>query len=136
MANDLLVSGAARLEVGLRRGEGRKRFGAASLGLCHVGARHLADIEAVLGRLELLGQHLHVVLAQADDGRVAHDVHIGRRSIEEDGLLDRAQGLARSLHRRLRLADGIQILEALEERLRELNRPATGMASARGESTG
>ena len=92
MANDLLVSGAARLEIGLRRGEGGERFRAASLGLRHVGARHLADIEAVLGRLELLGQHLHVVLAQADDGRVAHDVDIGGRGIEKDGLLDRAQG--------------------------------------------
>ena len=77
---------------------------------------HLPDIEPVLfGRLELLGQHLHVVLAQADDGRVADDVHIGGRGIEEHGLLDGAQALARRLHRRLRLADGVQVLFLISE---------------------
>ena len=68
MADDLLISRAARLEIGLSGGERGERLGAARFGLRHVGARHLADIEAVLGRLELLGQHGDVVLAQTHDG--------------------------------------------------------------------
>ena len=60
MADDLFVGGAARLEVGLRGIELGNGVGPARLGLGHVGARHLADIEAVLGLAELLGQHLDV----------------------------------------------------------------------------
>ena len=60
MADDLLVGGAARLEVGLRGIELGDGVRPARLGLGHVGARHLADIEAVLGLAELLGQHLDV----------------------------------------------------------------------------
>ncbi len=122
MADDLLVSGAARLQIGLGRSQGGQRLGAAGLGLGHVGARDLADIEAVLGRLELLGQHRHVVLAQFHDGRVAYDIDVSGGGVEQHGLLDGAQALARRLHRRFRLADGVQVLEAFEQRLRQLHR--------------
>ena len=90
VADDLLVGGAARLEVGLSRGQGRQRLRAAGLGLGHVGARHLADIEPVFGGLELLAQQRDVILAQADDGGVAHDIDIGGHGIEQDRLLDAA----------------------------------------------
>ena len=91
MADDLLVGRAAGLEIGLGRGERRQRLSAPRFGLRHVGARHLADIKAVLGRLELLGQHGDVVLAQANDGRVAHDIDVSGRGIEQDRLLDGAK---------------------------------------------
>ncbi len=67
MADDLLVSRAACLEIGLGGGERGERLRAAGFCLRHIGARHLTHIESVLGRLELLGQHGDVVLAQADD---------------------------------------------------------------------
>src|SRR5262249_49501486 len=83
---------------------------------------HLAHIEAVLGCLELLGEHRHVVLAQAHDGRIAHDIDIGDYGVEQHGLLNAAQALARGLNCRLRPSDRVQILEALEQRLSELDR--------------
>ena len=127
MADDLLVGRAARLEIGLGCGERRQRLSAPGFGLRHVGARHLADIEAVLGRLELLGQHGDVVLAQANDGRVAHDIDVSGRGIEQDRLLDGAKRLARCLHLRLRLPDGVEVLKALEQRLGQLHRPTAGV---------
>ena len=125
MADDLLISRAAGLEIGLRRGERGQRLRAAGFCLGHVGAGHLADIEPVLGRLELLGQHGDVVLAQTHDRLVAHHVDISGRGIEQDGLLDAAQHFARRLHGRLRLPDGVEILEAFEQRLGQLHRIAT-----------
>src|SRR5215831_19402172 len=122
MTDDLLVGGVARLQIGLGRGQGRQSLGAAGLGLCHVGARHLAHIETVLGRLELLSEHRHVVLAQTHDGRVAHDIDIGGYGAEQHGLLNTAQALARGLNSRLCPSDGVQILESLEQRLSELDR--------------
>ena len=97
MTDDLLVGGVARLQIGLGRGQGRQSLGAAGLGLGRVGARHLAHIETVLGRLELLGEHRHVVLAQAHDGRVSHDIDIGGHGVEQHCLLDAAQALTCSL---------------------------------------
>ncbi len=117
MADDLLVGSAARLQIGLGPGERGERLGAPGLGLGHVGPRHLTDIEAVAGRLELLAEHADIVLAQTDHGLVAHDIDIGRGGVEQDGLLDDAQAFARRLHGRLGLADGIEILEAFEQRL-------------------
>ena len=136
MADDLLVSRAAGLEIGLGRGERRQRLGAPRFGLRHVGARHLADIETVLGRLELLGQHGDVVLAQANDGRVAHNIDVSGRGVEQDRLFDGAKRLTGCLHLRLRLPDGVEILEALEQRLGQLHRPTAGVAGALWECTG
>ncbi len=112
MADDLLKGGAARLEIRLSGGKGGQRFRAPRFGLRHIGARHLADIEAVPGRLELLAEHGDVVLAQADDGRIAHDIDIGGHGIEQDRLLDDAQRFARRLHGSLRPPDGVEIAES------------------------
>ena len=71
MADDALEGGAAGLQVGpsqIERGDGG---GAAGLGLRHVGASDLADVEAVLGGLEVPRQHGDVVFAQAHDSLVA-----------------------------------------------------------------
>ena len=54
MTDDLLVNGAARLEIGLGGGKRRKRFGTVSLSPSNIGAGHLADIKPVFGRAELL----------------------------------------------------------------------------------
>ena len=124
MADDLLIGRAARLEIGLSGGKRGKRLGAARFRLRHVGARHLADIETVLGRLQLLGEHGNVVLAQTHDGLIAHDIDVRCRGVEQDRLLDRPQRFAGGLHRGLRLPDGVEITETLEERLGQIDRIA------------
>src|SRR5215510_13736884 len=134
MTDDLLVGGVARLQIGLGRGQGRQSLGAAGLGLGHVGARHLAHIETILGRLELLGEHSHIVLTQTHDSRVAHDIDIGGHRVEQHRLFDAAQALARSLDRRLRPSDGVQILEALKQRLSELHRNAPRVGRRVGDT--
>ena len=130
MADDLLIGRAAGLEIGLSGGERGKRLGAARFRLRHVGARHLADIETVFGRLELLAEHGDVVLAQADDGLIAHHIDIGGRGVEQDRLLDGPQRFARGLHRGLRLPDGVEVPEALEDRLGQIDRIATRIGYA------
>src|SRR5262249_35906971 len=129
MTHDLLIGGVARLQIGLRCGQGRQSFGAAGLGLGHVGARHLAHIETVLGRLELLGEHRHVVLAQTHDSRVAHDIDIGGYGVEQHGLLNAAPALARSPDRRPCPPDGVQILKALHKRLSECTEKPRGLVT-------
>ena len=60
MSDHLLIGAAARFEVGLCRVKLGDGVGAARLGLRHVGARHLAHIEPILGLFELLGQDIDV----------------------------------------------------------------------------
>src|SRR5262249_53041568 len=88
------------------------------------------------GRLELLGEHRHVVLAQTHDSRVAHDIDIGSYGVEQHGLLNAAQALARSLDRRLCPSDGVQILKALEQRLSELHRKTARVSDTGGADAG
>ena len=116
MPDHLLIGGAARLEVGLRGIELGNGVRPARFGLGHVGARHLAIFESVLGLPELLGQHIDIGLAQTDHSLVAHHVDIGGDRVQR-GLLHRAQALAAGLHRGFGLADGVEILKALEDGL-------------------
>ena len=64
-ADHLLERAARRLQVAFGGLPLRRRAGQRRLGLRHVGAGDLADPEPVVGRLELLGQHLLVVDRQA-----------------------------------------------------------------------
>ncbi len=54
----------------------------ARFSLRHIGASHLPDFETVFGRLQLLSQHGHVVLAQADDSFITYNIDIRGHGIE------------------------------------------------------
>ncbi len=120
MADHLLVGGAAGLEVGLGGIKLGDRVRPARFGLGHVGAGHLADIKAILGLPELLGQHVNIGLAKLHDGLVAHHIDIGRGGVQKRGLLRGAQAFAPGLHRGFGLADGVEILKALKDGLAEI----------------
>ena len=94
MADDLLVAAAAGAQVGARRIEAGDGVGAAGFGLRHVGARHLADREAVLRRLQLARQHVDVVLVEPHQLLVAHHVHVGGDRLQQHAALHVAQHLA------------------------------------------
>jgi len=82
-------------QIALRGGQPAlcKRDG--GLGLRHVGARHLADLEPILGRAQFLAQQALVVFAQLDEFAVSDDVHVGPHRGQKHRLLDADQRLAR-----------------------------------------
>ncbi len=124
MADLALVGGAAGLQVGAGKVERRYGSGAAGLRLRHVGARHLADVEAVLGGLEIARQHGDVVLAQANDGLVAHHVDVGGHGIEQHDAFRGPQRFPLRPDGGLGLAHGVDHAKALEERLLHVDRIA------------
>src|SRR5262249_17787756 len=71
-----------------------------------------------------------VGLAELHYGLVAHYDDIGSDGIEQRGLLHGAQAFASGLHRGLGLPNGIQILKAFEDGLRERHRITTRMRHA------
>ncbi len=93
-ADDAPIGGLRGLQVRFRGQHLRLRRRDARFRLRDVGARHLADIEAVARLLELLLQHLHVAPLQIEDRGIAQHVHVGGRRIEQRGLHRVAQRLA------------------------------------------
>jgi hypothetical protein len=83
-----------------------------------VGARHFADIEAVTGLFQLLGEHFDVAAIEIEDRLVAQQIHIGGSGVKKDLLLGDAQGLARPRHLPFCPARAIGGLESVEQRLR------------------
>ncbi len=81
------------------------RAGEPRVALRHVGAGERAGIELRLRRVGLFLQDLHIVLAQAQNRAVAHDVHIGGRGAQQHRLLRRQELGARGAHQRLGAAD-------------------------------
>ncbi len=124
------IDGARGGEIGLRGQHLRLPRGDARFGLGHVGARDFADIEAVAGLAQLLLEHFDVAPLQIVDGAVAQHVHIGGRGVQQHGLLDHAQSLARGEYLRFGLAGPIAGLEAVEQGLRH-GRAVTGRVEAR-----
>jgi hypothetical protein len=116
-ADDLPVIGDAVLELRLRRVKLGTRLRERRLGLGDVGARHLADLEAVARLLELLFQYGNVVFAQIHHRRVAQHVHIGGGAVLEDRLLREAHGRAGGENVRLGLLDRILRAAAVENAL-------------------
>ena len=103
IAADHLAIGRRRgLVVGFRGEHLRAAGGQPRFRLRHVGARHLADIEAVAGLPQLLLQHLDVAPLQIEDRGVAQQVHVGGDRVEQHRLLGHAQGRARGQHLRSR----------------------------------
>ncbi len=112
-----LEGGAARLQVCLGKIESRDGRGAAGLGLGHVRARHFADVESILGLLECLLEHPHVAALDFDNGGVAQEVHVDGRSLQQHGLLEHPQGLARSRHLTFRSAGSVSGLLSVKDSL-------------------
>ena len=124
VADDPDVIGDRSGEICLRRGQRRARQRQARLRLRHIGAGDLADIEARLRRLELLGQHLDILLAELQDVAVANDIHIGGGAVEQNLLLDRQQALTTGTDQGFGLRRPADRLEAAENRLRQRDRDA------------
>jgi hypothetical protein len=102
MPDHLLVGGAAGLEVGLRCVELGDGIGPAGFGLGNVGARHLTDIESVLGLPEpQAGSDIRVALSHSTSlplppamsdswfrkGRVARRADVGAQAGDGDSDL-------------------------------------------------
>ena len=130
MADHALEGGAAGLQVGARQIERRHRGGAARLRLRHVGARHLADVEAVLGGPQIARQHRDVVLAQAHDGLVAHHVHVGRHRLQQHAAARRCAASRARRARSPRPRHRVDDAEAAEQRLHQAHLVAARIAVA------
>jgi len=102
----------------LRAQQRRSTRGEARFGLCDVGARHLADIKAVAGLFQLLGEDFDVATIKIEDRLIAQQIHVGSGGVEKHLLLGDAQGLARAHHLAFRLPRAIGGLKSVEKRLR------------------
>ena len=104
-------------------GLGGKQLGAADvearLGLRHVGGGDVAALQPRLGLAQLLAQHFEVAALQFEDAGVAQQVHVGGGGVEQHGLLDVAQRLARGEHLALREPGAVGGLKAVEQVLRD-----------------
>ena len=116
-ADHLPIGRARRHVVRLRGQHLRARRSKPRFRLRHVGARHLADRETVLGLPQLLLQHLDVAALQGEDRRVANEVHVGGRGRKQHGLLGEPQRLARRRHLLLGLPGAGRGAEAVQQRL-------------------
>ena len=65
------------------------------LRLRDVGARHFANIKAVAGLFELLGEYFDVTTIKIKDRLIAQQIHVGSSGVEKNLLLGDAQRLAR-----------------------------------------
>ncbi len=130
MADDLLEAAAAGAQVGAGRIEAGHRVGAPRFRLGDVGARHLADREAVLRGLQLARQHVDVVLVEADELLVAHHVHVGGDRLQQHLALDVAQVLALGAHGRFGVVDGVIGAKPAEDRLDALDGVAARLGHA------
>src|ERR1044071_4213144 len=87
MTDDALIIRAAHLQIALGLDAGRNRECHARLCLRHIGARHLADPELVVGCLQLAPQYLLIVDIELYGSLVAHHVEKGLRDAEQHLLL-------------------------------------------------
>ena len=118
-ADDLLVGAARGLQLAFRGLTLRRRTGESGLGLGDVGAGDLADTEAIVGRLQLLGEHLLVVHVQRQRLLRLDHADIGSDDVGEAGLLLLDQRGAFGHHLVLRAIDIGRGLAAVVERLGE-----------------
>ncbi len=82
-----------------------------------VGARHFADIEAVLGLLQRLFEHAGIAALNLDDGGIAQIVHVDGGGLEQNRLLEHPQRFARAGNLAFRGAGLVGGLLAVEKRL-------------------
>ena len=130
MADDLLVSGSARLQICLRGGQSGERLGGrASAWATSVrvtsptSKRSLVALSCSLSTVTSFSRNFTMAVS-----RTTIDVSGG--GVEQHGLLDGAQALARGLNCRLSPSNGIQVLKTFEQRLCERESIAVGVAGA------
>src|SRR6516165_2226218 len=104
--------------VRLRAQQRRSTCGEARFRLRDVGARHLADIEAVTSLFQLLGEHFDVATIKIEDRLVAQQIHVGSSGVKKDLLFGNAQCLARARDLAFRLPRAIGGLKSVVKRLR------------------
>ena len=92
------------------------------LGLRHVGAGDLADIEAVARLAQRFVQHPHVAALHVDDRGVAQQIHVDGGGGEQHRLLHHAQRFARGRNLPFRQTGAVGGLEAVEQGLRSASR--------------
>ncbi len=100
------------------------------LRLRHVGARHLADIEAVAGLPQRFAEHADVAALHLQDCNSPQHVHVGGGGVEQHRLLDDAQRLARREHLALGRAGAVAGLEAVEQRLLDVHADVARLGGA------
>ena len=96
IADELTVARHRRLQGRHSAERGTLALSQARLRLRHVGARHLADGEAVARLAQLFFQHIDIVVIEAENGRIFQHVHIGGEGRKKGVLLGVAQLLARA----------------------------------------
>ena len=88
--------GVGRRQVRFGRQQLRLAGGELRFRLRDVGARHLADIEAVAGLFQRLLENANVALLNLDDGGVAQLVHVDGGGRQQHRLLEHPQRFARA----------------------------------------
>ena len=111
------INGLRRHIVRLGAEQSGSTGGQPRLRLSDVGAGDFADIEAVAGLLELLGEHLDVAAIEFEDRGIAQQVHVGGCSIQQNLLLGDAQSLTRGIDLAFGLPGAIGSLVAVEQRV-------------------
>ena len=117
-ADDLPVDRFGALVIGFRNEDLRSSDRHARFRLGHVGGGDVAGFEPLAGLAQLLFQHFEVAALQLEDRRIAQQVHVSGDGIEQHGLLERAQGLARGKHLALGQAGAIGGLKSVQQGLR------------------
>ena len=118
----------------MRHAEGRFRSCQPRLGLGHVGAGHLAHVEAVAGGAQQLAHGLDVLLLQLENGAVAQHVHVGGDAVQEHVLFGITQRLARGQNLGLGGTGKVPGLESVEQRLPRGDAVAARVQVALGDS--
>ncbi len=76
MADRLHIAFARPDQVRFGRAQGRTAHRQPRIRLRHVGARHIADFEAVARRFQVGFKHLHILAVQGDDRDIQRDIEI------------------------------------------------------------
>ena len=121
LADQAREGGAGNLELALGLGAGGPRAGEARFGLRHVGAGDFTHPEALIGGLQLAGEHLLVIDVQPHLLLRADDRDIGVGGVQHHALLHRIEAGALGEHPILRIADGGDGAPAAIDRLRHLD---------------
>ena len=117
LTDDLAIDSRAVLQIRPRLKGVRLTAREGGLGLRDIRSRHFARGKAILGLLELLLQHIDVVVLQIKKGRIPQHVHIGRGGGDEDILFGLTQGFARLQDCRFGLPNAIAHAPAVIEGL-------------------
>ncbi|MCT8974015.1 hypothetical protein MUB46_19295 [Microbaculum sp. A6E488] len=125
-SDDLPVDRLGRQQIGFRGVQLRVSAAERRFGLGDVGVGHLADLEAVAGGAELLGQNFDVLAIEFDDRLRRQHVHVRLSSAEQSVLLGIVQGRAAGLNRGLGRLRVVYRLEAAKQILADRHADGAG----------